>query len=153
MVGAAHSAPLPNADRNSGLVLASAYLNTATPIDYSFALDKPLHTVAVVLLLTGLVIIAIEAWSRTAQPHLPPRYVAIPLGDRQGRPPGEETWTEAGAPIRRRVWSVQTVGALLAVLLFAVCARIGLFYRVMKDVECSGPSAMVGIPHSIHLNC
>lgn len=129
---------------SSGLVLASAYLSTATPVDYSFALDKPLHTVAVVLLLTGLAVVAIEAWGyRSAQPQPPPRYVAIPLGDGNSRPPGEEIWTEAGAPIRRRAWSVKAVGALLAVLLFAVCGRIGIFYRVTKDIECSGPSAMV----------
>lgn len=35
------------------------------------------------------------------------------------------------------------MGALLAILLFAICGRIGVFYRVMKDVECSGPSAVV----------
>ena len=135
--------------RNSGLVLASGYLSTATPIDYSFALDKPLHTVAVVLLLTGLAVVAIEAWGHrngAAPPHLPPRYIAIPLGNGTGRPSGEETWTEAGAPVRRRAWSVKTVGALLAVLMFALCARIAIFYRVTKDIECSGPSAMVRMP-------
>jgi hypothetical protein len=132
---------------HSGLVLASGYLSTATPVDYSFAFDKPLHTVAVVLLLTGLAVAAIEAWGRhrNAQPQLPPRYVAIPLGDGHGRHPGEETWTEAGAPVRRRAWSVKTVGALLAVLMFAVCARIAIFYRVTKDIECAGPSAVVRI--------
>jgi hypothetical protein len=141
-----------NADSNSGLVLASGYLSTAPPIDYSFALDKPLHTVAVVLLLTGLAIVAIEAWGhRTAQPQLPPRYIAIPLGDGQSRP-GEEIWTEAGAPSRRRAWSVKAVGGLLGMLLFAICGRIGIYYRVMKDVECSGPSAMVGMHRRIALH-
>lgn len=129
---------------NSGLVLASGYLSTAPPIEYSFAFDKPLHTVAVVLLLTGLAIAAIEAWAARTAPPLPlTRYIAIPLGEGQSRPPGEEIWTEAGASGRRRAWSVQTVGALLAVLLFAICARLGIYYRVMKDVECSGPSAVV----------
>jgi hypothetical protein len=132
------------ADSNSGLILASGYLSTAPPVDYSFAFDKPLHTVAVVLLLTGLAVVAIEAWGRrSAQPPPPPRYIAIPLGDAQSRRPAEEIWTEAGAPTRRRAWSVKAVGALLAVLLFAVCGRIAIFYRVTKDVECSGPSAMV----------
>jgi hypothetical protein len=132
------------ADSNSGLVLASGYLSTAPPVDYSFAFDKPLHTVAVVLLLTGLAIVAIEAWAcRCTQPPPPPRYIAIPLGDGQSWRPTEEIWTEAGAPTRRRAWSVKAVGALLAVLLFAVCGRIAIFYRVIKDVECSGPSATV----------
>jgi hypothetical protein len=140
------------ADTNSsGLVLASGYLSTAPPVDYSFAFDKPLHTVAIVLLLTGLAVVAIEAWGyrSAAQLPLPPRYVAIPLGDGHSRPPGEEIWTEAGAPVRRRAWSVKAVGALLAVLLFAVCGRIAIFYRVIKDVECSGPSASVRAPSSL----
>jgi hypothetical protein len=135
------------ADSNSGLVLASGYLSTAPPVDYSFAFDKPLHTVAVVLLLTGLAVVAIEAWGcRAAQPPPPPRYIAIPLGHGQSRRPAEEIWTEAGAPTRRRAWSVKAVGALLAVLLFAVCGRIAIFYRVTKDVECSAPSTLVRTP-------
>jgi hypothetical protein len=128
-------------------------LSTAPPVDYSFAFDKPLHTVGVVLLLTGLAVVAIEAWGRgAAHPQPPTRYIAIPLGDGQSRPPGEEIWTEAGALGRRRTWSVKAVGALLAVLLFAICGRIGIFYRVMKDIECSGPSALVGILvlHTLH---
>jgi hypothetical protein len=119
-------------------------LTTAPPVDYSFALDKPLHTVAAVLLLTGLAVVALEAWSsRHAQPRPPTRYVAIPLSDGQSRPPGEEIWTEAGQPGRRRAWSIKAVGTLLGVLLFAICGRLGILYRVMKDVECSGPSALV----------
>ncbi|KAI4921650.1 hypothetical protein J4E90_000076 [Alternaria incomplexa] len=130
-----------------GLVLASGYLSTATPVDYSFALDKPLHTVAIVLLLTGLAVVAIEAWSsRSAQPQPHTRYIAIALNQVQSRPAAEEIWTEAGQPGRRRGWSVRAVGALLAVLLFAICGRIAIFYRVTKDVECSGPSALSFLP-------
>lgn len=129
---------------HSGLVLASGYLSTAPPVDYSFAFDKPLHTVGVVLLLTGLVVVAIEAWlARTAQPRPPIRYIAIPLSEGQSRPPGEEIWTEAGQPGRRRAWGIRAVGALLAALMFAICGRLAIFHRVIKDVECSGPSAMV----------
>ncbi|KAJ4363157.1 hypothetical protein N0V83_010277 [Neocucurbitaria cava] len=130
-----------------GLVLAASYLSTATPVDYSFAFDKPLHTAGVVLLLTGLAVVAIEAWPcRSPQPQPPTRYIAIPLSHGQDRQSGEEIWTEAGQPGRRRAWSVRAVGALLAVLLFAICGRIGIFYRVIKDVECSGPSAMPFLP-------
>ena len=137
------------ANPNSGLVLASGYLSTAPPVEYSFAFDKPLHTVGLVLLLVGLAVVAIEAWpGRHTQPQPPTRYIAIALGDGQSRPPQEEIWTEAGQPGRRRAWSVRTVGALLAVLLFAICGRIGIFYRVVKDVECSGPSTWVRINHS-----
>jgi hypothetical protein len=124
-------------------------LTTAAPVDYSFALDKPLHTVAIVLLLTGLAVVAIEAWSsRNAQPQPPTRYIAIALNQVQSRPAAEEIWTEAGQPGRRRGWSVRAVGALLAALLFAICGRIAIFYRVTKDVECSGPSAWVRKPLS-----
>ncbi|KAH9869089.1 hypothetical protein J1614_008166 [Plenodomus biglobosus] len=130
-----------------GLVLASGYLSTAPPIDYSFALDKPLHTVALVLLLTGLAIVALEGWlSRNAQPRPPPRFVAIALSEGQRRPPGEEIWTEAGQPGRRRVWTLRAVGALLAVLMFALCGRIAVFYRVTKHVECAGPSTLPFLP-------
>ncbi|KAF1946861.1 hypothetical protein EJ02DRAFT_418207 [Clathrospora elynae] len=130
-----------------GLVLASGYLSTAQPVDYSFAFDKPLHTVGIVLLLTGLAVVTIEAWlSRAVQPLPPTRYIAIPLRDGQSRQPGEEIWTEAGQPGRRRAWSVRAVGALLAVLLFAICGRIAVFHGVVKDVECSGPSALAFLP-------
>lgn len=126
-------------------------MSTATPVDYSFAFDKPLHTVAVVLLLTGLAIVAIEAWSsRSSQPQPPTRYIAIALNQVQSRHVAEEIWTEAGQPGRRRGWSVRAVGALLAVLLFAICGRIAIFYRVTKDVECSGPSALVCMSKPLH---
>ena len=91
--------------------------------------------------------VAIEAWSsRSAQPQPHTRYIAIALNQVQSRPAAEEIWTEAGQPGRRRGWSVRAVGALLAVLLFAICGRIAIFYRVTKDVECSGPSALVRKP-------
>lgn len=102
------------------------------------------------LLLTGLAVVAIEAWSsRSAQPQPPTRYIAIALNQVQSRHAVEEIWTEAGQPGRRRGWSVRAVGALLAVLLFAICGRIAIFYRVTKDVECSGPSALVRKPQFI----
>lgn len=130
--------------RTSGLVLASSYLSTATPIEHSFALDKPLHTICLVLLLTGLLVVAVEAWpGRPHQPQLPARYVAIPLTDGHSRQHAEQQWTEAGLVGRRKPSNVKAVGALLAVLLFAICGRIGVFYRVLKDVECSGPSPVV----------
>jgi hypothetical protein len=97
-----------------------------------------------VLLLTGLLIVAVEAWpGQPHQPQLPARYVAIPLSDGHSRQHAEQHWTEAGLVGRKKSWSVKAVGALLAVLLFAICGRIGVFYRVMKDVECSGPTALV----------
>lgn len=136
---------------HSGLILASSYLSTATPIEYSFALDKPLHTICVVLLLTGLLIVAVEAWpGRPHQPQLPARYVAIPLSNGHSRQHAEQHWTEAGLVGRKKSWSVKAVGALLAVLLFAICGRIGVFYRVMKDVECSGPTALVHIDVALY---
>ena len=137
--------------RNSGLVLASGYLSTASPIDHSFAFDKPLHTVGVVLLVTGLAVVALEACiSRNAQPQLPTRYIAIPLSQGQSRTPSEEVWTEAGQPGKRRGWTVKAIGALLTVLLFAICGRIAIFHHVMKHLECSGPSALVRKPLVVH---
>ncbi|CBX90960.1 predicted protein [Plenodomus lingam JN3] len=145
--GHGQEGPLLSVVRNSGLVLASGYLSTAPALDYSFALDKPLHTVGVVLLLTGLVIVATEVWlSRTAQPRPPTRFVAIALSEGQRRPPGEEIWTETGQPGRRKVWTVRAVGALLTVLMFAICGRIAVFYCVMKHVECAGPSTLPFLP-------
>ncbi|KAF3036520.1 hypothetical protein E8E11_005625 [Didymella keratinophila] len=130
-----------------GLILASSYLSTATPIEHSFALDKPLHTACIVLLLTGLLVVAVEAWpGRPHQPQLPARYVAIPLSDGRTSQHAEQHWTEAGLIGRRKSWTVKSVGALLAVLLFAICGRIGLFYRIMRDVECTGPSAVTFLP-------
>ncbi|UPX20860.1 uncharacterized protein EKO05_0011076 [Ascochyta rabiei] len=144
---------------HSGLVLASSYLSTATPIEYSFALDKPLHTACIVLLLTGLLLVALDAWPRRPhQPQLPARYVAIPLSDAHVRlgahahaharasPHAEQHWTEAGLVARRNASRLQAVGALLTVLLFAICSRIGVFYLVLKDVECSAPSTLAFLP-------
>lgn len=99
-----------------------------------------------VLLLSGLLIVAVEAWPGPShQPQLPTRYVAIPLSDGISRAHTEQHWTEAGLAARKKTWSVKAVGALLAVLLFAVCGRIGVAYAMFKDIECSGPSAMVRI--------
>ncbi|KAF1926396.1 glycosyltransferase family 90 protein [Didymella exigua CBS 183.55] len=130
-----------------GLILASSYLSTATPFEHSFALDKPLHTACLVLLLTGLLVVAAEAApGRPHQPQLPARYVAIPLGDGHARPPAEQHWTDAGLVGRRKSWSLRAVGALLAVLLLALCGRTGLFYLTVRDVECTGPSPVAFLP-------
>jgi hypothetical protein len=102
-----------------------------------------------VLLFTGLAIVAVEAWS--APSTQPQRYIAIALNHAQSRYLSEETWTEAGQPEQRSVWSVGAVGALLAVLLFAICGRMAIFQRVMKHVECSGPSALVRLNYSLAL--
>lgn len=168
MVSATHASPLSTTtslpttcthtdQAHSGLVLASAYLTTPAPVDYSFALDKPLHTTALVLLLTGLVLVAVEAWSSRRRPHhhhhhhhphqhqplSTTTYVAFALNNVQARHPGEEIWTEAGLHVPRRPWGLRAVGALLAVLLFAICGRIAIFYRVTTNVECTGPSPLV----------
>ncbi|KAJ5038563.1 hypothetical protein J3E74DRAFT_423544 [Bipolaris maydis] len=136
-----------------GLVLASAYLTTPAPVDYSFALDKPLHTTALVLLLTGLALVVVEAWSSRRRPHhhqhqplSATTYVAFALNNVQTRHPGEEIWTEAGLHAPRRPWGLRAVGALLAVLLLAICGRIAIFYRVTTHVECTGPSPLAFLP-------
>jgi hypothetical protein len=138
-----------------GLVLAAAYLSTATPVEHSFALDKPLHTAAVVLLLAGLLIAATEASTARLCPpppsRHPPPYVAIPLRPARTHTthaplPADELWSDPAYVARRRPSTPRAVAALLAVLLLALCARLGLFYRVTKDVECSAPSALAFVP-------
>lgn len=136
-----------------GLVLASAYVSTAQAIDYSFALDKPLHTVGVLLLLTGLAIVALEAWlspnshPRPPQPPRPPaRIVAIALSEGQRSSCGEETWTEEWQPAIHRGPAIRAIGVCPAVLVFSICGRIAVLHRVLKDVECTVPSMMPFLP-------
>ena len=139
-----YAVPVLTTTTPSGLVLASAYLSTAPPVDYSFALDKPLHTLAILLLLAGLALVAADAWS-SRRPHHQHHhhYVAFALNNVHTRHPGEEIWTEAGHHAPRRPWSLRAVGALLALLLFAMCGRIAIFYRVTRNIECTGPPALV----------
>lgn len=92
------------------------------------------------LLLTGLLIVTIEVWlCRTNQSHPPARYVAIPLGERNSQPVGQG-WTEVGLAGCKKLENVKAIGTLLALLLLAICGRIGIFYLIMKNVECTGPS-------------
>jgi len=130
----------------SGLVLGSSYLSTS--LHTSFALDRPLHTVAVVLLLSGLAVVAYETWAaKNRRPNASDRgYVAIPLAEGNGRPSSEETWPlEQRAGGRRRL-SKRAIAGLLGLLLFVLSGRIGLFYAVIKDVECTGPTLIAFLP-------
>lgn len=127
---------------SSGLVLGSSYLSTSLPT--SFALDRPLHTVGVVLLLSGLAIIAYETWAwKNRRSTANERYVAIPLTEGNGRPSSEEAWPPEERTFRRGALSRRGLAALLVLLLFGLCGRIALFFAVMKDVACTGPTVIV----------
>ena len=123
-----------------GLVLAAAYLSTPTPWEHSFALDKPLHTAALVLLAAGLLVAATEASTPLTAPACPPLHVAIPLRTPNAHP------TPTHSPPRRRAAPKTSVAVLVAILLVALCARLALFYRVTRHVECSAPSALAWVP-------
>lgn len=139
----------------SGLVLGSSYLATSIPT--TFALDRPLHTIATVLLLSGLAIVAYETRAankrRPHHPHHPPdRYVAIPLQDGNGRPSSEESWSSEDRPIQHHGLSSRALAVTLAALLCLLSARIAVFHAVIKDVECATPQLTVNIhlPNTIH---
>jgi len=126
----------------SGLVLGSSYLSTSLPT--TFALDRPLHTVAVVLLLSGLAIVAYETRAqKTRRPPTHDRYVAIPLVDPNARPSSEVLWPLDHRSLHRCGLAQRSLAALLAALLILLAARIALFYAVIKDVECSAPTLTV----------
>lgn len=135
--------------------MGSGYLATSIPT--SFALDRPLHTTAVVLLLSGLAIVAYETRAaksprRFGQPAPTDRYVAIPLVDTNASPNGsanarnstDETWSSEDPPARRDGFSQRALALLLAALLGVLVARIAVFHSVMKHIECSGPTFTVG---------
>lgn len=135
----------------SGLVLGSSYLATSIPT--TFALDRPLHTVATVLLLSGLAIVAYETHAaKTRRPQNPSdRYVAIPLQQGNRRPSSEDLWSAEERPFHHHhALSPRALAVLLAALLCLLGARIAVFHAVIKDVECAGPQLTVRarIPHA-----
>jgi hypothetical protein len=107
-----------------------------------------LQTVAVVLLLSGFAIVAYETWAaKTRRPNASERgYVAIPLAEGNGRPSSEETWPLEERTLRRRGLGRRALVGLLVLLLFVLSARIGLFYAVIKHVECAGPTLIAFLP-------
>ncbi|KAF1960644.1 hypothetical protein CC80DRAFT_464828 [Byssothecium circinans] len=129
-----------------GLVLGSSYLSTSLPA--SFALDRPLHTVAAVLLLAGLAVVAYETWAqKNRRPNASGRgYVAIPLAEGNGRPSSEETWPPDEYTVRRGALSRRGIAALLVALLFLLGGRIAVFWAVMREVECTGPTLIAFLP-------
>lgn len=144
---------LPSADHTyprrliiaSGLVLGSSYL--ATSISTTFALDRPLHTIAAVLLLSGLAVVAHETRAaKTRRPHNQHhRYVAIPLQDGNARSSSDEDeeWSSEERTPQTRGLAQRTLAVMLAALLCLLAARIALFHAVIKDVECAGPQLTV----------
>jgi hypothetical protein len=127
----------------SGLVLGSSYLATSIPT--SFALDRPLHTIAAVLLLSGLAVVAYETRAaKTRRPqHVHDRHVAIPLQDANGRSSSEEDWSSEARTPPYRGLSQRALAVMLAALLCLLGARIAVFHAIIKDVECAGPQLTV----------
>ncbi|KAF2877603.1 hypothetical protein BDV95DRAFT_481463 [Massariosphaeria phaeospora] len=127
-----------------GLILGTSYL--ATTQHASFAFDRPLHTFAVVLLLAGLAIVAYEACTaKTRRPALIARYVAIPLSDGNGRS-SDEILAPPQHPRVPTSLGVKALAGLVTALMFTICVRAAIYYRVMKHIECTGPSALAFLP-------
>jgi hypothetical protein len=136
---------LTKADNHSGLVVGASYLSAN--LETSFALDRPLRTLAVLLLLSGLTVIAHAVFtSRTRSPRQN-GYAAIPLtdksknGSRDASPIGEGRTNTQRGPL-----STRAIAGLLLVLLVAIISRGLIHQRVVKDVECAGPSAVAFLP-------
>ncbi|KAF2442837.1 glycosyltransferase family 90 protein [Karstenula rhodostoma CBS 690.94] len=133
-----------------GLVLGTSYLATSIPT--TFALDRPLHTIAAVLLLSGLAVVAYETRAaQTRRPHSHShsqraRHVAIPLQDGNGRPSSEEEWSSEERTPQYRGLGQRALAVMLAALLCLLGARIALFHAVLKDVECAGPQLTAFLP-------
>ncbi|KAF2105805.1 hypothetical protein BDV96DRAFT_694595 [Lophiotrema nucula] len=135
-----------------GLVVGTSYL-TAT-VDTSFALDRPLHTAATLLLLTGLTFAACQAvltWRHPAP--VQENYMLISLNNDDDDDDDESLADDplpSGRPSAAYPISGTRLG-LLAVLVLAICARATLFWRIMKGVECATTSPLVFLPLAVAL--
>ncbi|KAF2797299.1 glycosyltransferase family 90 protein [Melanomma pulvis-pyrius CBS 109.77] len=134
-----------------GLVVGACHLSAG--LDTSFALDRPLHTIAVVLLLLGLTIVAHGALTSRNRAAHPKNYTAIPLsnglnngsnnrpGSRDASPFGEERMG-----MQKRTLGTKALVGLLGLLLLAICARLAIYQRMTRNMECAGPTAMAFLP-------
>ncbi|KAF2264115.1 hypothetical protein CC78DRAFT_602885 [Lojkania enalia] len=129
-----------------GVVTGTCYL--ASTVDKSFAFDRPVHSAAAVLFLSGLAFVASYFLaSSSRQPHRKDQYLLIPLDEsgravsREPSPAGQRT-----SIFQARLLDIKTRVALAVLLLVAVCGRVGVFWRVAKDIECAGPTPLAFIP-------
>ena len=106
-------------------------------------LGRPLHSLAVLLLTSGLASVAYGTWTqrgrRTHHKDRYDRYEALPLSNRQEDRLGENA---TGGGIGRRLaahWRV----VLAALLLLLICGRAALVWIIMKNVECAQPTYLV----------
>ncbi|KAF2475770.1 uncharacterized protein BDR25DRAFT_300755 [Lindgomyces ingoldianus] len=135
-----------------GLVVGTCYLSTT--FDTSFAFDRPLHTIGIVLLLSGLAIVA--HGTLTVRNRIAHRKTsdAIPLSNGYGNGNGNGNsrhMSREASPfgergLARSLLDARSRAALVMLLLFTICVRVAIYQRVMKDVECAGPTALAFLP-------
>ncbi|KAF2661912.1 glycosyltransferase family 90 protein [Lophiostoma macrostomum CBS 122681] len=106
----------------AALIVGTGYLTTTLPS--SFAVERPLHTAGVVLLVTGSILVGL----------------GIPCvhDKHQDRPPFQHNGS--------RLPKLQRPYVLAILLTLPISARIGLSWWVLKHVECTGPSALPILP-------
>jgi hypothetical protein len=131
----------------SGLITGTTYLSTT--VDTSFAFDRPLHTVGIVLLFSGLTIIAYDAWTAAHRPlagRSQYNLIDLDVDEGIGRPLARDS--SPTGPISARPRELESRKRLIAacVLLFTLCCRIAVYWRVQTHIECTSPSALVGKP-------
>ncbi|KAF2188703.1 glycosyltransferase family 90 protein [Zopfia rhizophila CBS 207.26] len=127
-----------------GLIAGTCYLSTT--FNTSFAFDRPLHTIGIVLLLSGLAIIAHGTLTaRNRRAYHKERYIAIPLSE-NGRLDSREPSPLGQRGLERSLFDAKSRAALVVALLFTICVRVAIYQRVMKDVECAGPTALAFLP-------
>ncbi|ORY11304.1 hypothetical protein BCR34DRAFT_614650 [Clohesyomyces aquaticus] len=134
-----------------GLVAGTCYL--CTTFDTSFAFDRPLHTIGIVLLFSGLAIVAHGTLAaRNRGTHRKGRSDAIALsngngnGNGNGRHGSRESSPAGERGLARSLLDARSRAALVMLLLFTICVRVAIYQRVMKDIECAGPTALAFLP-------
>ncbi|KAF2734536.1 hypothetical protein EJ04DRAFT_466374 [Polyplosphaeria fusca] len=128
-----------------GLVTGTGYLSTA--VDTSFAFDRPLHSIGVLLLFSGLTILAYDAWTTPRRPStLTNQYRLIPLDDGAGRAVTRDPSPTGPIGARARASDSRKRLILACLLLAIICSRLAVFWRVQRDDECTSPTALVLIP-------
>ncbi|KAF2452650.1 Sec63 Brl domain-containing protein [Lineolata rhizophorae] len=124
----------------TGLLVGTCYLSTSYQQSYAF--DRPAHSATVVLALCGAAVLALERLlptHRNATEKL--RYEAIPLDDIDGdeRPARRDRSPSLPIDVHERGArkNPRALRWMFGFLVVAVCARMEIMRRVIKDVECA----------------
>ncbi|KAF2714255.1 glycosyltransferase family 90 protein [Pleomassaria siparia CBS 279.74] len=133
------------------LIAGTSYLSAT--LDSSFAIDRPLRTLAVVLLLSGFAIIAHGVLaSRFYSPQLNNSYTAIPLSDGNGNGNGRMGSRDASPlgderkGLHERRTGTKALAGLLLLLVLTIWGRAMIHQRIVKDVECTAPTSVALLP-------